>query len=135
MGRGSQLPRKGLLGEDTKDRRCTRPGEKFLSWETLGMKGHLTSGGRMGSPQAAHLGANTLGGEQRSSETHAVFLEGKAEFLGDLGPGLPGPPLWPGSASSSPEHTAWLTLRDSLPQCLGVVPQRHRAPSLYWDRD
>lgn len=37
-----------------------------MSWKTprTGLKKYLTSGGRMGSPQAAHLGASTLPGEE-----------------------------------------------------------------------
>lgn len=45
-----------------------------------GLQKRLTSGGRMGSPQAAHLGANTLGEKQRSRQVHiVVFREGKAK--------------------------------------------------------
>lgn len=58
------------------------PREKFVLRKTpgTGPKKRLTSGGRMGSPQAAHLGANTLGEKQRSRQVHTVvFLEGKAK--------------------------------------------------------
>lgn len=81
-----------------------------MLWKTpgTGLKKHLTSGGRMGSPQAAHLGANTLGEKQRSRQVHiVVFLEGKAKCFwktccwGLQGALLTGPALPPALRSPS----------------------------------
>lgn len=69
----------------------------------------------MGSPQAAHLGASTLWGEQRSREMQVVLLEGKAQGSWEPSPR-------PGPVPSSPGRRAWLTHWDSLPQASGSTP-------------
>lgn len=87
----------------------------------------------MGSPQAAHLGANTLGEKQRSRQVHTVvFLEGKAKCFWETcswglqgalltGPALPPPCTLQGNPSSP--RTKRLTVWEWLQYCFRIVPE------------
>lgn len=75
------------------------PREKFVSWKTWSRSEEaLTSGGRMGSPQAAHLGASTLEEKQRSGKMHMwCFRKARPSFWETCAWGLHGaPPTGPG---------------------------------------
>lgn len=82
----------------------------------------------MGSPQAAHLGANTLWGEQRSREMQVVLLEGKAQGSWEPSssrPALPPPALDRGPGSLTGTRFLML-LRDPSPALTSTS-----GPSLY----